>query len=828
MKISYNWIKEFIDIDVSIKELDNTLTMLGIEVEGIEDIGEKYNNFIIGYVESKSSHPDADKLSVCSVNTGQEILTVICGAPNVDQGQKIVLGLSGAVVPNGGFELGKRKIRGIESNGMICSKSELDLGEDHSGIWVLDTNNQNESIVLGTPLSEYLNMNDIILEIGITPNKAECLSHYGIARELAAYYDLELKPLTTDFDKMLSEDNYTQNEKNIDEYISVEIQNEIDCPRYYGTMVVNTEAKESPEWLKQRLNNLGLRPINAIVDITNFILLEVGQPLHSFDYDDIISKKIVIKSGFDNLKYKTLDSKERIITDDMLMICDGPNPVGIAGVMGGENSEIKSNTKNIFIESAYFNPTSIRKTSKILSLQTDASYRFERGTDINIVEYAAKKSAEMIVKLAGGKLLKGIVEVYPNSKPNLVIDLNYNNIKRILGVDIPSDFILPKLEKLGLKVISKSINKITNENKYTFEIPKYRNDIYGEIDIIEDIARVYNYDNIESDLNSNINFGTSRVPANLSLTNFRFKVREFMIANGYNQIYTQNMIDPKTINLLEEKAIEILNPLGEDLSFLRTSMAFSMLKSISFNIRQGNENLKLFEVGKTFNFIKQIPGENTEVTLKNIDEKLKLSVAISGNIYPKTWLDNRKFDFFDIKGLFSDLVSQFNIDKVDLKQNKSNSLFAANSLEIWLRGKVIGHFGLINKKIMKHFEIEKEVYFLELDLNVFEKASIIQKSFTAISTYPSVGRDLAFVFDKEINFDKIRNLVIKNGSKLLKSIDVFDVYEGKNLEENKKSIAFNMIFNSDEKTLIESEIDEIIQKIIQQIQKEFNGILRNF
>jgi len=822
MKISYNWIKEFIDIDISVKELDNTLTMLGLEVEGVEDIGEKYKNFIIGYVESKSAHPDADKLSVCIVNTGKEVLTVICGAPNVEQGQKIALGLAGAVVPNGGFELGKRKIRGIESNGMICSKSELDLGEDHSGIWVLDTNNQLDSIIVGTPLAQYLNMNDIILEIGITPNKAECLSHYGIARELAAYYDLELKPLVTDFENMLADENFTQNEKNIADYISVEIENEIDCPRYYGTMVVNAEAKESPEWLKQRLNNLGLRPINAIVDVTNFILLEVGQPLHSFDYDEIVSKKIVIKSGFDNLKYKTLDSKERIINDDMLMICDGPNPVGIAGVMGGENSEIKPTTKNIFIESAYFNPTSIRKTSKKLSLQTDASYRFERGTDINIVEYGAKKSAEMIVKIAGGKLIKGVVEVYQNPTPNLVVELNYDNVKRILGVDIQSDFILPKLEKLGLKVIAKNLNK------YTFEIPKYRNDISGEIDIIEDIARVYNYDNIESDLNSNINFGTSRVPANLSLTNFRFKVRDFMIANGYNQIYTQNMIDPKTVSLLDEKAIEILNPLGEDLSFLRTSMAFSMLKSVSFNIRQGNENLKLFEVGKTFNFIKPITEDNTGINLKNIDEKLKLSVAISGNIYPKTWLENRKLDFFDIKGLFSDLVSEFNIDKVDLKQNKTNTLFGANSLEIWLRGKVIGHFGLIYKKTLKHFEIEKEVFFLELDLNVCEKASITKKSYSTISPFPRVERDLAFVFDKEINYDKIKNIVIKNGSKLLKSVDVFDVYQGKNLEENKKSIAFNMIFNSEEKTLVENEIDEIIQKIISQIQKECNGILRNF
>ena len=821
MKISYNWLKEFVDINVSVAELDNTMTMLGLEVESVEYLGKKYDKFIIGYVESKDKHPDADKLSVCQVNTGSEVLQVICGAPNVDQGQKIVLGLSGAVVPNGGFELGKRKIRGIESNGMICSKAELDLGEDHSGIWVLDSDNQDESIIVGTELATYLNMNDIILEIGITPNKAECLSHYGIARELAAYYGLELKHPTTIWDELIKDANNIISSKTINDYLSVNIENTEDCPRYFGTMVVETKAIDSPDWVKQRLNSLGIRPINAIVDVTNLILLEVGQPLHSFDYDEIKSKQIVVKSGFDGLKYKTLDSKERTLTSEMLMICDGEEPAGIAGVMGGENSEIKDTTTNVFIESAFFNPASIRKTSKTLSLQTDASYRFERGTDINIVEYAGKKAAEMIVKFGGGKLVSGFIDAYPNPKENLKIELKYSNVKRILGVDIAADFILPKLNTLGL--VS---SKISDENNgvYEVDVPQYRHDISSEIDIIEDIARVYNYDNIESNLNSNINFGSSRVPENLSLSNFRFKVRDFLISNGYNQIYTQNMTDPKTANLVGGKSIEILNPLGEDLSLLRRTMMTSMLKTISFNIRQGNSDVKLFEIGKTFN----LKDEQKDIDLKNIVENLKLSIGMAGNIYPKNWIENRKFDFYDIKGLFMDMVSQFSIDKVDLKPNTSNPLLAANSLEIWLRGKVIGHFGIISKKTMKFYDLDDEVLVLEIDLKVMEQAAITKKSYTPASQYPSIQRDLAFMIDKDVNYDKIRSLVIKNGTKLLKSVDVFDVYAGKNIEEGKKSIAFNMMFNSEERTLQESEIESVINNVIKTMEKDFKATLRNF
>lgn len=820
MKISLNWIKKFVDINVSIEELDNTLTMLGLEVESIENLGKKYHKFIIGYVESKEKHPDADKLSVCQVNTGREVLQVICGAPNVDKGQKIILGLAGAVVPNGGFELGKRKIRGVESNGMICSKAELDLGEDHSGIWVLDQDNQNSEIVVGTALGDYLNYNDIILEIGITPNKAECLSHFGIARELAAYYNLELKPLSTDFDELVNADNTSLANSDINDYIKVELVNNIDCPRYYGIMVVDAEAIDSPDWLKQLLNSVGIRPINAIVDVTNYILLEVGQPLHSFDYDEIKSKLIKVKSGFDNLKYKTLDSKERTITSEMLMICDGDEPVGVAGVMGGENSEIKSTTKNVFIESAYFNPASIRKTSKDLGLQTDASYRFERGTDLDIVEYAGKKAAEMICKLANGKIVKGIIDAYPNKVENLEVKVNYKNVKRILGLDIPQDFILPKLAKLGL---SYKIDA-SNDDLVTFEIPKYRHDISGEIDIIEDIARLYNYDNIESNLNSNINFGTSRVPANLSLTNFRFKVRDFMISNGYNQIYTQNMIDPKTSALTAGVSIELQNPLGEDLSLLRKNTAVSLLKIVSFNIKQGNDNLRLFEIGKSFNLIKEDKGVN----LDNISETLKLSIALVGNNYNKNWIENRAFDFYDIKGIFQQLVEKFNIEKVDMKQNTSNPLFSPNSIEIWLRGIVVGHFGQISKKTLKYFDIEKDVFILEIDLNVFEKAANNKQSYSPVSQYPSVSRDLAFLFDKSTNYDKIKATVIKNGTKLLKNVEVFDVYAGKNIDENKKSIAFNMVFNSEERTLQENEIETIIQNIIKAIEKEYSAVLRNF
>lgn len=821
MKISYNWLKKFVDINVSTEELDNTLTMLGLEVESVTNLGEKYNNFIVAYVEGKEKHPDADKLSVCRVNTGNEMLQVVCGATNVGVGQKIVLGLNGAIVPNGGFKLEKRKIRGIESNGMICSKSELDLGQDHSGIWVVEESLPDSGVKAGTKLAELIGFNDVILEIGVTPNKAECLSHYGIARELAAYYDLELKPLVTDFDKIVSVDS----NKQITDYINVEIEDTVNCLRYYSTMVVGAKVKKSPEWLSNLLLSLDIRPINVIVDITNYILMEVGQPLHSFDYHQIKSKTIRVKSGFKNTSFTTLDSKRRELSDDMLMICDDNTPVAIAGVMGGENSEITDLTEDVFIESAYFNPSSVRKTSKKLSLQTDASYRFERGTDVEITEYAAKKAAEMLCLLAEASLVSGVIDVYPQRADNIEVQLNYSNVKRILGLEIDKKTILPKLEKLGFQISEEGdSNSNSNSDLYKIVVPNFRHDVFSEIDLIEDIARLYNYDNIESNLNSNINFGTSRVPENLLLSNYRFKIRDYLVSNGFNQIYTQNMIDPKTAELTEGISIQILNPLGEDLSFLRKNLSVTTLKVISYNIKQGAISLKLFEIGKSFKLVK----ENHQIELNNISEDLKLSIALVGNELGKTWLPNHTYDFYDIKGLFQSIVEKFDVQKVDLKINSTNSLFGANSLEIWLRGKVVGHLGQVSKKTLKYFDIEKDVFLLEIDLKTLEKASITQQTFTPIANFPSIERDLAFILNKDYEYAKIKSMILKQGGKLLKTVEAFDVYEGKNIEKGKRSIGFNLVFNSAERTLQEVDIEKNIKDIVTAIEKEFGGVLRDF
>ncbi|HRP02262.1 MAG TPA: phenylalanine--tRNA ligase subunit beta [Candidatus Kapabacteria bacterium] len=804
MLLSYNWLKEFIDIDLTYSELDNILTMLGIELEGSEFQAQKFENFIIAEVIEKDKHPDADKLSVCQVNTGDNVLQVICGAPNVDKGQKVILGKSGAIVPNGGFKLEKRKIRGIESNGMICSLAELELGEDTGGIYVLPS-----ETVVGMPISEYFAKNDIILELGLTPNKSDCLSHLGIARELAAHLGKQINYPNQELE---------ENNEDINNYLKISILDNEKCPRYSARMVKNCKLTESPSWLKNRLESLELRPKNIAVDVTNLVLMECGQPLHAFDYNQIIGKQIIVKTATEGDKFISLDGKERTLNEGMLVICDSERPIAIAGVMGGQNSEISNDTIDIVIESAFFNPSSVRKTSKKLALQSDSSYRFERGVDISNITNALDRAAKLIAELSGGEVVGGIIDIYPNPLPQKELTLRYERVNKVLGTNLSKDIIDNIL-------ISLLFEKKEDDIDYSiFAIPYHRVDCDSEIDLIEEVARLYNYDNIDEQFSSEINFATSNVVPHLQMPKLRNNIRTWFVSNGFNELLTQNQIDPRSAELFSDNPIRIANPLGEELSIMRPSMISSFLNVVSKNIRNNNYNLKLFEVGKIFR-----NDEHAELFIKGIKEEEYLTIALTGSAYSKQWSEaKRDVDYFDLKGIITNLFDSLSISNYKFANNDTaNKIFSNESQSILLNNKHIGILGAINKQGLKHFDIEHKVYIASFSLEAIYNVRQKAKKYSQISPFPRVYRDLAFIVDKKVSVEEINKIIQKYAGKLCTNITLFDVYEGKNLGDNQRSLAFNIEFTSFEKTMTDSETETYIQNIVTNVSKLTGGILRN-
>lgn len=804
MLISLNWLKEFIDFSYTSSELDSILTMLGIEVEKIENFASKYEGFITAKVISKIPHPDADKLSLCSVEYNGISQTVVCGAPNVDSNQIVILGLSGATVPNGGFKLAKRKIRGIESNGMICSRAELDLDNDHSGIWVLPDDTE-----LGISLVDYLNMNDTVFEVSLTPNKSECLSHLGIARELAAYLKKRVNLPVVDF---------IEDRGNISDSVSIKIDNNIDCPRYVARIVRNAKVKDSPDWLKNKLKLVGLRSINCVVDVTNLILIEQGQPLHAFDLDTLSQKKVVIKNAINGEKFTSLDSKERILDDKMLMICDGEKSIAIAGVMGGENSEINDNTTNIIIESAYFNPKSIRKTSKKLGIQSDASYRFERGVDIDNLVYCANRAAQLIAELTGGYIEHGLIDIYPTKIEEKKVTLRFQKATSLIGVEIPKEQILETLDYLNFTKLE------LNNESITVSVPNFRHDIDIEEDLIEEVARFFNYDNIAPDYSSKINFESKGTSHKLNESETKHKIMDYLSNSGFRQIYTQFQIDPNTSKIFSDNLIEIANPLGEELSIMRPSSTPQMLKVIHHNIRHGNKNLQLFEIGKSFHKY----NSDKESFLEGITEIEELVIGLSGNALNKEWNQTeRAFDFFDIKGAFEELCDYLKIANLTLSQFKEKPNFmSVNSLCVCKGKKGIGYIGLVHKRVLKNMDIDQDIFIL--NLNLTEIFGLKQKKwdYNSISQFPKIERDLAFLVASDVSSSDVENIIQSVGSNLLKKVKIFDVFSGKNMVENQKSLAYSLTFASKEKTLETIEVETLVNKIIVEVETKLNASLR--
>ncbi len=801
MKVSLNWIKDYIDLKgIASKDIIDKLTMSGLEVEDAVDELERYKDFIVGYVKEKKKHSNADKLSLCTVNTGTEDLQVVCGAPNVEAGQKIVFAPIGTVIPNGGFKITKAKIRGVESFGMICSESELGLSDDHSGIMVLD-----EKCRVGKSIVTELGLDDAILEIAITPNRSDALSHIGVARDIAALYEKEL---------LLPQISLKESSHKIKDFASIEVKDKLNCPRYTAKVVRNITIKESPEWLRKKLKKIGLRPINNVVDVTNLIMYEVGQPLHAFDLDRLSGNKIVVQSTDIQTKFTTLDSKERTLPEGTLMICDAGKPVAIAGVMGGENSEISNYTKNILIESAHFNPSSIRKISKLLGLSTEASFRFERTVDPNGTLYAAERAVQLIAELTGGEIVSGVLDVYPEKIKEKEVPLRFNRVKRVLGYTITNGKIISILKYLGLKVIFES------EKEYRFSVPTYRPDLEREIDLIEEIARINGYDNIPTISKISISLGEK-----IDESYFTDQIRQYSCALGFFEMINNPMQGEKIASLTGNK-IPILNPQSLDMAFLRTSLIPGALITVAKNINAGGKDLSLFEIGDIFNMN---PGKNEIRSFEDFTESQNLLLVSTGKENQKTWYsEEKRADLFSLKGIVNSLLEKLSFNNVfseSYEFDNPESLFEFSFFKNY-DGKTIGTGGKIKKEIIKQFDVQQDVFCFELNISLLKQIQAKSKKYLEPVKYPKSIRDLAFIFDKSVTYEQVIKFIRKSGSNLLKSIELFDLFENESLGVEKKSMAFSLEFYSEEKTLTEAEVEKEFNHIIASVTKNFNAALR--
>jgi phenylalanyl-tRNA synthetase beta chain len=772
--------------------------MSGLEVEDVVDQANLYKNFIVGFVKETEKHPNADKLTICKVFDGNVELQVVCGASNVQAGQKVVFAPIGTIIPNGNFTIKKAKIRGVESNGMICAEDELLLSDDHSGIMVLDVR-----LDAGKLITEALNLNDVILEIAITPNRPDALSHIGVARDLAAIFDRELK---------IPEIKLKEPEEVIEKLASVEIVDSVNCPRYIAKVVKDVQIKESPLWLKNRLEKIGLRPRNNIVDITNIVLHECGQPLHAFDLDKLSDHKIVVKSTNSETTFKTLDSKERKLPLNTLMICDGEKEVAIAGVMGGENSEITESTKNILIESAYFHPSSVRKTSKALGLSTDASYRFERGTDPNITKYAAERCAQLISELADGKIAKGIIDVYPNVIYQKEIELRFSRTTRILGYEVPLEKIKKILSRLGLAI------KVLSEDKLLVSVPTFRPDIEREIDLIEEVARINGYDNIPTVSKINIT-----LEKKTDETEIDEKIRQAATALGFFEMIN-NPLQSENDAKLTGNPIKIANPLSAEMEFLRTSLLSGALMTISKNIRQGVRDIKLFEIGDSFEKIRD--GEINSFT--DFAETQNLFFIISGKEQIIGWdTDAKETDFYLLKSLVDSFLSKISLDNVliDSYYSSVNEIYAYYLTKSFKEIE-FGRGGKLKNEVLKQFDINQDVYCFEFDLSALKAIQLKAKTYTDPLKYPKIIRDFAFILDKSVKYIDVKEFIKKRSSPLLKEVSLFDVFESDLLGGDRKSLAFTLEYFDDSRTLTEDEVEKDFNNLIVLITKEFNAQLR--
>jgi phenylalanyl-tRNA synthetase beta chain len=808
MKISYNWLQQFLHINWEATKTGELLTDLGLEVEGIEireSIKGSLKGVVVGKVLTCIQHPNADRLKITTVDLGDgNPVQIVCGAPNVAAGQKVPVAMIGTILydeKGAGFKIKKGKIRGEESHGMICAEDELGLGKGHDGILVLD-----EKLKEGTSAAAVFKIEtDHVFEIGLTPNRSDAMSHYGVARDLRA--GLIQKDINLEFISP-SVSNFHVDERTL--RVDVEVENKELVPRYCGITITDITIKDSPKWIQNRLKTIGITPKNNIVDITNYVLHELGQPLHAFDSQKVKGNKIIVKTLKEGTKFTTLDAIERTLSADDIMICDADEtPLCIGGVFGGIKSGVTENTTSIFLESAYFNPVSIRKTAKRHALNTDASFRFERGIDIGMTEYALKRAALLIEEYAGGKMGSDVSDFYPEKMEDFQVFFSYESAYRLIGQEIPKETIKNILASLEIKINSET------EGGLGLTIPSYRTDVQREADIIEEILRVYGYNNIKFShkLNTSISFDSNKE------TKIENVIANQLSSLGFNETMANSLTKASYTELSEginaEANVAMLNPLSNDLGVLRQSLLFSGLESVSYNLNRKNSSLKFYEFGKTYHKYNEKYQEDKHLTL-----------FVTGNRTKESWKTvTSTSDFFYLKGTTTSVLARLGIQNLKSTPTKSDVFSEGVTLSL---GKIkLVDFGVVKRSILKEFGIKQEVLFADFNWeNVLKLASKKNIKVSELSKFPAVKRDLAILIDSKIEFKEVYNTAFQSERKLLKEVDLFDVYEGDKLPEGKKSYAVSFVLQDETKTLEDKQIDKIMQKLQQSFETNLDAVLR--
>lgn len=794
MLISLDWLKQYVDIKEDIPQLENALTMIGQEVEAIDIQGKHLDNVVIGQITEYGKHPNSDKLTLLKVNVGdEEELQIICGAPNHKLGDKVVVAKIGAVLP-GDFKIKKSKIRDVESFGMLCSQVELGIGEDGDGIIILP-----EDAPIGEEYRKYAGLDDVIFELEITPNRPDCLSHIGIAREVAAYYGRKVKYPSYTLSEVID---------SVNNYAKVRVEDKERCKRYMGRAIRNVTVAESPEWLKKRIRAMGLKPINNIVDITNFVMFEYNQPMHAFDLDKLENNTVVVRAAENGEKITTLDGVERELVNGELVIADEVKPIAIAGIIGGQATQIEAETKNVFLEVAYFTPDNIRKSAKKLGIVTDSGYRNERGLDIENLPEVIDRAAALIAEVASGEVLDEVIDKYIEKPQKFEIPLNLTKLNTFIGKKLEFDTVGKILSNLGLGI------KTLSQDMLLITPPTYRTDLTRPEDLYEEVIRMYGFENIEAvmpveDIESGLKDSKISVADNL---------KEILKEIGLHEVINYTFIPREALDILKikDKVIEISNPLSEDMVIVRPTLMYSLLANIRDNFNRNQFDLRFFEVSKVFTPAEELANED-----------LRICVAIAGKPERTLWNPKPKaYDFYTMKGYVEKLLEYMGINRYKLERSSNENFHPGRSADIKIGNDVIGTFGEVHPDVLEAMDIKRErAYVADIDLARAEKYIKSAVKYERIVKYPEVTRDLAIVMDKDI---LVGNMVedLKRVSPLIEKIEIFDVYEGEKIDADKKSVAISIVLRNKVKTLEEKEINDVVTKVLETISKKYRGEIR--
>jgi phenylalanyl-tRNA synthetase beta chain len=795
MLVPIKWLKDYVDIKIDSKSYADAMTMSGSKVERIEELGKEIDNVVVGKILKTEKHPDADKLTIAQCDVGTEVIQIVTGADNIKEGDYIPIAKNGSTLP-GGVKIKKGKLRGIESNGMMCSAQELALELDNlpeellDGIYILD-----KEYPLGADIKDILGLNDTVIEFEITNNRPDCLSIIGIARETAATFEKVMR---------YPETGFKENAENIKDFIDVQVENTELCPRYSARMVKNIVIKDSPAWMQERLIKAGVRPISSIVDITNYVMLELGQPMHAFDHRDLGDKKIIVRNAVQGEAIKTLDEVERKLDESMLVIADGTKPTGIAGVMGGYGSEIKNDTSAVIFECANFAPVNIRMTSKKLGLRTEASSRYEKGIDPELITMAMDRACSLVEQIGAGEVVGGKIDIYPAPKKARKLKLKVKKARDFIGAqDITEEMIVKYLTSLEFKVEVKEDLEIT--------VPTFRDDVNVDVDLIEEIARLYGYDKIPTDL-----MDTTFTQGG---KNYRQKIRDMvktnMAAQGLYEVLTYSFVSPGVYNKINLKAenplrnaIKLTNPLGEDQGIMRTTMIPNMLEVISRNYNRKIADGQFFELAKVY-LSEVLP------LVELAEEKETLTIGMYGNV-----------DFFDIKGVVENLLEELNIDKYRILSSNNDSMHPGRTAELLINNKRVGCLGEVHPDVLDNYDIPVVVYIAELNFEEILQQSDMNIKYRSLPKYPSVARDIAIVVTEEITAGQVEEIIRNKGGKLIEEVKLFDIYRGSQIEEGYKSMAYSIVYRSDEKTLSEEDIAKVHNKIVNSLINQVGAALR--